>query len=65
MGHHIDSEGRFQSDKYPDLPPDKIVLSFHDTDARTALLLYASITDDLDLSDDIEDRIESIEGGQR
>ena len=27
MGHHIDPRGRFQSDPYPALAPDKIVVS--------------------------------------
>ena len=24
MGHHIDAQGRFQSDKFPGLPPDVV-----------------------------------------
>ncbi len=42
MGHHTDSDGRFQSDNYPDLPPDKIVLSFNDPEARRALEVFGS-----------------------
>lgn len=41
MGHHIDAEGRFQSDKYPDLPPDRIVLSFRSPAAWQALAALA------------------------
>ncbi len=65
MGHHIDDKGRFQSDKYPDLAPDKIVLSFKDPFAEMALKLYAvAIWDkDRELSDDILARIKSIEQG--
>ncbi len=37
MGRFIDEQGRFQSDKYPDLAPDKIVVSFKDPHARRAL----------------------------
>jgi len=53
MGHHINADGQFQSDKFPDLPPDKIVLSFNDSSAKSALHLFASLTDDKELADDI------------
>ena len=63
MGHHIDSEGRFQSDKYPNLPPDKIVLSFKDPAARRALeeLAVAYECVDLDLAEDVQARLDSLE----
>ena len=61
MGHHIDNEGRFQSDKYPDLAPDKIVLSFKDFAARQALWIYAELTDDDELGKDIMMRILDLE----
>ena len=57
MGHLIDREGRFQSDKYPELPRDKMILSFKDDKARRALWLYAALTDDIELADDIRQRI--------
>ena len=62
MGHHIDSEGRFQSDKYPDLPPDKIVLSFKDPRARNALmaLVEAYYDADPELADDVVTRLGSL-----
>lgn len=60
MGYHINSEGQFQSDKYPDLPPDKIILSFKDPLAREALFLYAKNTKDNMLAEDILARIQSI-----
>ncbi len=60
MGHHIDSEGRFQSDKHPDLAPDKIVLSFKDPVARRALGMYALNTEDEELADDIVERLGTI-----
>ena len=50
MGNHINSQGKFQSDKYPDLPPDKIILSFKDPVAREALNVYAQNTKDKKLS---------------
>ena len=61
MGHHIDSEGRFQSDKYPELPPDKIVLSFKDPIAQECLAIYAAHTADLGLGQDIKDRLYAIQ----
>ena len=60
MGHHIDSEGRFQSDKYPELAPDKIVLSFKDGAAQKALAVFALWTRDDTLAEDIGKRLESI-----
>lgn len=42
MGHHIDDQGRFQSDKYPDLAPDKIIVSFTDHRASKALVILAA-----------------------
>lgn len=62
MGHHIDKQGRFQSDKYPQLPPDKIALSFHDPLVRDALLLVAEAyaEKDAELSEDILKRLRTI-----
>lgn len=60
MGHHINDEGQFQSDKYPDLPPDKIILSFRDDAAFKPLLDYAAATDDEELGDDIVSRLMDI-----
>ena len=60
MGNHINSQGQFQSDKYPDLPPDKIILSFKDPVAREALSVYAKSTKDKELAEDILARIQSI-----
>ncbi len=66
MGHHIDNEGRFQSDKYPELPPDQIILSFKDPHARIALRAYAmsvrsnNVQSDVEFADDIQFRLYSI-----
>ena len=57
MGHHIDSEGRFQSDKYPDLPPDKFVLSLKDPEARAALTTYVTLCKDRELASDLIQRM--------
>lgn len=62
-GHHIDERGRFKSDKYPDLPPDKIVLSFGDPLARRALAVLAMDyrTADPELAADITHRLHVLE----
>ena len=68
MGGHI-RNGRFVSDKYrvyryrdgSDATPDKVVLSFHDPAARSALQLFANMTADADLAIDIKARLRSIE----
>lgn len=53
MGHHINREGNFQSDKYPELPENKIILSFNDPLARKVLYTYAQETEDRELGDDM------------
>ena len=62
MGHHIDREGRFQSDRYPDLDPDKIVVSFRHPQARRARALLADDYGDRDpgLAEDIRNRLRSL-----
>lgn len=62
MGHHINPQGQFQSDKDPKLPPDKITLSFHDPAARNALTVFACDTNDRELANDILYRLQSLEG---
>lgn len=59
---HIDAQGRFQSDKYPDLPPDKIVLSFTDPKATIALRYLADHYrwEDRQLSKDINARLDAL-----
>ncbi len=61
MGHHINRRVQFQSDKFPDLAPDKIVLSFQDPAARRALRVYAIHAEDRELASDIWKRLQSIE----
>jgi len=53
MGHHINKNGDFQSDKHPELPPNKIALDFRDKHARPCLKMYASLTVDPELALDI------------
>ena len=59
-GHHINSDGRFQSDKHPELKPDHIVLDFHDPAARQSLRVFARDTDDSELADDITERLDAL-----
>ena len=62
MGHHIDKEGRFQSDRHPDLEPDKIIVSFKHPQARPALAALAEAYQEVDveLADDIRERLRTI-----
>ncbi len=69
MGSHITKDGKFLSDRYIvtkfggglfDVSEDKLVLSFHDRVARTAIYQYAKGTPDKDLARDIKARIRSI-----
>lgn len=53
MGHHVTKEGNFQSDKYPELAENKIILSFNDLAARKALEIYAEHAADKELGEDI------------
>jgi len=60
MPSHINEQNQFQSDLHPELPPDKIILSFKDPLAREALALYANGTSDIQLGQDIMKRIGTI-----
>ena len=60
MGHHINSDGQFQSDKYPDLHPDKIILSFKDPEAADALRIFAETTANTELGEDIMERLRTV-----
>ena len=62
MGHHLKKNGDFQSDKYPDLAPNKIVLSFKDPAAREALWKFAELTEDVELGHDIRACLFKYEG---
>lgn len=67
MGGKRLRDGRFIGDKYSirrfngqNVSADKLVLSFHDPDARSALLLFANTTKDDNLARDIKARLRSI-----
>ena len=52
-GHHINKDGDFQSDKHPFMKPNKLMLSFKDKEARIALKVFAKVTKDRELGEDI------------
>jgi hypothetical protein len=60
MCHHINALGQFQSDQYPDMPPDEIVLSFRDPASIEALHAFADLTEDDDLAVAIMQRLDAI-----
>lgn len=62
MGTHINSEGKFQSDKYPTCPADKVPLSVNDPDAQPLLWIYAELhrKRDNELSDDLQARLRAV-----
>lgn len=65
INHHIDKRGCFQSDKYPELDPDKIIVSFEDPHAYLALSVLATSYKETDpeLSEAIEERLRTIKSG--
>lgn len=60
MGHHLNKNGFFQSDKFPELKEHQIILDFRDEYAQHALLMYASLTHDKELSDDIKKAVGAV-----
>ncbi len=62
MGHHCNKFGEFKSDKYPDLGPDKIVVSFKHPEAWASLEALAEGYREIDpeLSEDILERLRAI-----
>ncbi len=57
MGHHLNENGFFQSDKHPELKEHKIMLDFRDVHAQKVLKQYALLTQDLELSEDIQQAV--------
>lgn len=59
MGRYINDEGQFQSGKYPNLAPDKIVLSFDDPAAKPVLMAYTFVAaeQNMELCEDIQTRL--------
>lgn len=64
MGHHFDAEGRFQSDKHPDLPPDRIRLNLANPRSEKALRQLARDYADKDpeLARDLDARLTVLHG---
>lgn len=60
MCRHLNALGQFQSDRYPDMHPDEIVLSFRDPAAMEALHAFAELTEDDDLAVAIVKRLDAI-----
>jgi hypothetical protein len=60
-GKHLNEQGQFQSDRFPSIGPDKLVLSFHDPEARHALTTFAHATANRALAYDIMWRMEQID----
>ena len=59
MSYHLNAQGQFQSDQYPDMRPDDIVLSFRDPAAMEALHAFADLSDDDDLAVAIVKRLDA------
>lgn len=59
MGHHIDNKGRFQSDKHPELPPDRIRINMANPRSMRAMFVLAQDYQEIDheLSNDIVRRL--------
>ena len=59
MGEHINADGKFQSDKYPDCPAGKVPLSTSDPMAQDLLWEYAQRRREVDaeFADDLEEAL--------
>ena len=53
MGHHLTSEGKFKSDKYPWCPEGYFAISFRDKIGWSAIREYALSTHNQELKDDL------------
>jgi hypothetical protein len=58
--HQLNTLGQFQSDQFPNMRPDEIVLSFRDPAAIVVLHAFADLTDDNDLAVAIVKRLDAI-----
>ena len=64
MGHHLNERGEFQSDKHPDLPPDRIRLNLRNPRSVRALRVLAQDHQDHDpeLAADLRARLGHLHG---
>lgn len=60
MGHHIQIDGQFKSNKYDWCPTGFLALKFTDPKAELALRAYAQETDNIELSKDILQGLENV-----
>lgn len=64
MGHHINEDGKFQSDMRPELPPDWVGMKLSSPKVERAgrQLALAYREGDREFSDDINDRLDALHG---
>ena len=64
MGHHINEKGEFQSDKHPDLPPDRIRVNLANPRSERAMRVLAQDYSgkDPELANDLLDRLDALHG---
>ena len=64
MGSHFDEDGAFQSDKHPDMPPDRIRLNLANSRSVRALRLLAEdyMDKDPELAADLNFRLDQLHG---
>ena len=61
MGHHLLPDGRFQSDKFPELPPDTVAIKISRKTAPILLCLAALYrSEDREFSEDLSARAVAI-----
>lgn len=62
MGHHINEKKQFQSDLHPELPPNKIIVSFDHPQSWPALAALAEGYEDTDpeLAEDIREVLREV-----
>lgn len=67
MGHHINDKGEFQSDKHPDLPPDRLRVNITNPRSTRALLILADDYQghDAEFADDLRNRVLALLNGRR
>lgn len=66
MGHHIDDQGRFQSDKHKDMPPNRIRVSLERPESLRGLLAIAAdhAEKDPEFADDLLACLHTIHGDE-
>jgi len=57
VGHHLNKDGKFKSDKYTWCPEGYLALKLTDPVAQRAILKYALETEDEELGDDLREAV--------